>query len=315
MSSHRPERTQLVLTPPGTKTPVSMWFVNVPACPEGFLMGGRGQDADAEPIHRVAIHRVAIPEDFCPDEDDFWLGETAVTQAQFDVWTQATGHSHAHHFKGKPDHPAENLTWHEAMEFCGWLTETCAKQFPKGFCFAELPCEAQWEYACRGGTATEYHTGDGEAALREAGWHGEDWSSGSTHPCGGKARNPFGLYDMHGNVWEWCLDRWDSSAYRRRWDGITDRETYRLNEKFGDQDSNPNRVLRGGSCMCTASRCRSAFRNWDRAGNRLRSGGFRVCLVRSPLASQTSTAEPERTDSQRRDGAEGAGSDGEAEKF
>lgn len=70
----------------------------------------------------------------------------------------------------------------------------------------DLPTEAQWEYACRAGTDTDYHTGDGEAAMSAAGWYTEN-SESQTHDVGSKARNAFRLYDVHGNVWEWCRDR------------------------------------------------------------------------------------------------------------
>ena len=306
MPPRKLKRKQIVLTAPGSKSPVSMWFVNIPACADGFLMGSRGYDVTEEPIHRVAI------------DEDFWLAETPVTQEQFDVWPGAAERGEDHWPAGKANHPANNLSWHDAMQYCDWLTRTHGKKFPKGFPFAELPCEARWEYACRAGSATEYNTGDGEAALREAGWYGEDWMTGTSHLCGRKRANKYGLYDMHGNVWEWCLDRWDAAAYRRRWDGITDGDTYRLSEEFGDRElfgSPDPRVLRGGSAGSSAVRCRSAFRDWDWAGARGWGYGFRVCLVRSPLFSQTGEAEPERTALERRDEATGAGSDGEAEKF
>ena len=103
-----------------------------------------------------------------------------------------------------------------------------------------------------------------------------------------KRRNRFDLSDMHGNVWEWCLDRWDAAAYRRRWDGITAAETYELGEQYGDRSEDPSRVLRGGSDGITANRCRSAFRYWNWAGFRFRNYGVRVCLVRSPLSSSDS---------------------------
>ncbi len=207
-------------------------------------MGNRGQNKSEEPVHRVVI------------PEDFWLGETPVTQVQFDAWPGAKKRGEDHWPSGNPNHPANNLSWNDAMEFCDWLTKTHARQFPKGIIAAELPCEARWEYACRAGTTTDYHTGDGAAALREAGWYNGN-SESETQALKQKARNDFGLYDMHGNVWEWCLDRWDEHAYRRRWDEITDRETYAMNEQFGGQDSNPSRVLRGGSFGFTADGCRS----------------------------------------------------------
>ena len=281
---------------------ITLPFRLIPACPEGFLMGSRGYSANEEPMHRVVI------------PEDFWMAETPVTQAQFAVWTQQAMIDHKNDHDGPGDLPAENLTWQQAIDYCRWLTENFAEQLPEQCHCASLPTEAHWEYACRGRTHTEYYTGDGNAALQMAGWY--DQNSGiTTHSVDddSKRRNRFDLSDMHGNVWEWCLDRWDAAAYRRRWDGITAAETFELNEQNGDRSGDPRRVLRGGSFGDTAFGCRSAFRDWFGAGVRFGNFGFRVCLVRSPLFSQTGEAEPERTALERRDVATGAGSDGEAE--
>jgi formylglycine-generating enzyme required for sulfatase activity len=259
---------------------VTMAFRRIPACPEGFLMGSRGYRSNEEPIHRVVIG------------EDFWMGETPVTQAQFGDWTRATRIKHKNFFNGKPKHPAENMTWQQAHEYCGWLTAQQGSQLPTEHRFASLPTEAHWEYACRGGTHTEYHTGDGVVALRQAGWFGEDFDMGSTHPVGELAANAFGLHDLHGNVWEWCLDRWDDEAYRRRWDGIEAMEAFAMNEQFGDQSEYNPRVVRGGSWGYSAVGCRAAFRGWYRAGCSVRFIGFRVCLVRSPISGQNSMVAP-----------------------
>jgi formylglycine-generating enzyme required for sulfatase activity len=119
--------------------------------------------------------------------------------------------THENHFANKPDHPAENMDWNQAAAFCEWINKTRRKQLPAGY-IAGLPTEAQWEYACRAGTETEFYTGDGEAALQEARWFGEDVDKGSTHPVRLKKPNAFGLYDMHGNVDEWRRDAWDEHA-------------------------------------------------------------------------------------------------------
>ncbi len=256
---------------------VTMAFRRIPACPEGFLLGSWGYSEDEEPIHRVVI------------PEDFWMAESPVTQAQFSVWTQKAMIDHKNYHDGPEDLPAENMTWQQATEYCRWLTENLAEQLPVGCCCASLPTEAHWEYACRGGIHTEYYTGDGNAALHVAGWYHQN-SGNMTHSVNdaNKRRNKFGLSDLHGNVWEWCQDRWDAEAYRRRWEGITVGETFELTEKYGDRAEDSNRVLRGGSYWNAAVGCRSAYRNWLRAGGRFRHFGFRVCLVRSPLFSSDS---------------------------
>jgi len=129
---------------------LAMAFRRIPACPQGFLMGSRGYFAHEEPMHRAVI------------PDDFWMAETPVTQAQFSVRTRTAGIAHTNHHDGRPDHPAEQMSWHEADQYCDWLTRDFADELPPECHFATLPTEAHWEYARRGGTETEYHTGDGE---------------------------------------------------------------------------------------------------------------------------------------------------------
>lgn len=267
---------------------VSMRFCRIPACPEGFLMGSRGFDANEEPIHRVVI------------PEPFWMAETPVTQAQFAVWTQQAGIKHRNYHRDSDDLPAESMSWYQANDFCMWLTDNFKNAIPNVTLFATLPCEAHWEYACRGNAVTEYHSGDGAAALKDVGWYYGN-SDTSTHVVatlkGPNAANRFGLYDMHGNVREWCSDHWGESAYRHRWDGVTDQETLLLAEEFGPTESYgepEHRVMRGASDWGSALGSRSACRSEYEAGGRDWLIGFRVCLVRSPFG-QTSAAEPERT--------------------
>jgi formylglycine-generating enzyme required for sulfatase activity len=207
---------------------VSMRFCRIPACPEGFLMGSRGYDANEEPIHRVVI------------PEPFWMAETPVTQAQFAVWTQQAGIKHRNYHRDSGDLPVESMSWYQANDFCMWLTDNFKNAIPNVTLFATLPCEAHWEYACRGNAVTEYHSGDGAAALKDVGWYYGN-SDASTHGVatlkGPNAANRFGLYDMHGNVREWCSAHWGESAYRHRWDGVTDQETLLLAEEFGPTES------------------------------------------------------------------------------
>ena len=252
---------------------LDMGFRLIP--PGTFSMGSRGYRASEEPVHRVRI------------AEAFWLAETPVTQAQFALWIRAEGIKHENHFTDHPDHlahPAENMDWWQAVAYCAWLTRAKAAELPEGFSLVCLPTEAEWEYACRAGADTEYHSGDGEAALAEVGWYGAT-SCSSTHPVRRKDPNDFRLFDMHGNVWEWCHDAWNESAYRRRVDDTADPgRTLRLAEKQGGlarmTESNRIRVLRGGAWYGSPFFCRSASRS--RFEPSVRSGlcGFRVGLVR-----------------------------------
>ncbi|MFM7919313.1 MAG: formylglycine-generating enzyme family protein [Planctomycetaceae bacterium] len=184
-----------------------------------FQMGSRGAArrygndwyTNEEPAHAVRL-------------SSFYLGAYPVTQRQYSAWCEVTGRQAEYEFggAGREDCPAENMSWEEAVAWCDWLTARCELQFPSGF-RASLPTEAEWEYGCRLGVdaagnlsvcESEYFCGDGESALAEAGW----WSGNSgekTHAVGQKLGTSLGLYDMHGNVREWCLDAWDGDAYRR----------------------------------------------------------------------------------------------------
>jgi formylglycine-generating enzyme required for sulfatase activity len=198
-----------------------------------------------------------------------------VTQRQYALFQS----QHQNYFSGNPDHPAESMTWHKAVAFCEWLSERLGSsdEYPEGMGSVRLPWEAEWEYACRGGTESDYHSGDGESVLSRVGWYDGN-SNISTHAVGRKGSNAYGLYDMHGNVWEWCMDRWDERAYRRRVDGMTAEKTFQLAQEHGEEEL---RVLRGGSWFGTAENCRAAFRNCVWADDSGVFVGLRACLVPS----------------------------------
>ena len=194
---------------------------------------------------------------------DFYLGRTEVTQAQ---WIAVMG-SNPSHFTGD-DRPVEQVSWHNAMEFCEKLNEL--KFAPEGWRFT-LPTETQWEYAARGGNRSKGYRFSGSDTADEVAWCDDKFDSEiGTHPVGRKKPNELGLYDMSGNVCEWCLDDWleDSSE---------------LKPEFvrGNDSSKELRAVRGGGWVWTASSCRSGARmdgdpNLSRLLNDL---GFRVALV------------------------------------
>ncbi|QDU80347.1 Serine/threonine-protein kinase pkn1 [Polystyrenella longa] len=119
------------------------------------------------------------------------------------------------------DHPVTGVTWYDAMKFCDNLNERYSNQLPEGYAFS-LPTEAMWEYSCRAGTSSRYFCGDSNQCLDDVAWHKNN-SFGSIHPVGEKKRNLYGLYDVHGNVAEWCVDGFDDYPIKpqKDWCGIS----------------------------------------------------------------------------------------------
>ena len=152
------------------------------------------------------------------------------------------------------------------MAYCAALTatEAAAGRIPAGYQY-RLPTEAEWEYVCRAGTTTEWNTG-ASLVCGQANFSG--CGSGQTTAVGSYPANPWGLFDTHGNVWEWCLDWWDGSA---------NYPSSAVSDPY--VSSGPYRVLRGGSWNLTADYCRSAFRNFSSPGAALIFCGFRVVLA------------------------------------
>ena len=216
--------------------------------------------------HRVTLTR------------DFYIGRTEVTQAQ---WKAVMGNNPS--YRKGDDLPVENVSWNEAMEFCEKLNRM--GKAPKGWKFT-LPTETQWEYAARGGNRSRGYKYSGSNNLDEVAWYYENAgdqrlqdsslsldklksNNNKTHPVAGKGANELGLYDMSGNVWEWCLDDYqkDSSRVKPEFDRGNDQE-------------GSDRVLRGGSWLNYAGGCRSAVRSDGDPGGRGSNLGFRLALVR-----------------------------------
>jgi formylglycine-generating enzyme required for sulfatase activity len=199
---------------------------------------------------------------------DFWLGKYEVTQAEF---AAVTGQNPSH-FKDDLSHPVEKVSYVAAVAYCSAVTkrEQQAGRLPPDYEY-RLPSEAEWEYACRAGTTNLYSFGD---TVREAGeyaWTSENCGT-MTHPVGQKRPNPWGLHDIHGNVWEWCLD----------WYG--DYPAADVQDPPGPP-SGKFKVFRGGGWNNEVQFARSANRFGMSASNGIYFVGFRIAL------SQTKQAE------------------------
>ena len=209
----------------------------------------------------------------------FFMAKYPVTQAQWravaamePVETELK--SDPSRFKGDL-HPVEQVSWHEAVEFCERLSRHTQRQY-------RLPSEAEWEYACRAGTTTPFHFGEtvttemanyrGTALGQYSGSYGDgpkgEYREATTPVNQFEGANAFGLVDMHGNVWEWCQDCWHDSYKGAPEDGSV------WEEKESEEES--RRVIRGGSWGYYPENCRSAVRIIDRPGNRVNLIGFRV---------------------------------------
>ncbi|HXA80247.1 MAG TPA: formylglycine-generating enzyme family protein, partial [Opitutaceae bacterium] len=169
--------------------------------------------------------------------------------------------------------PVEKVSWNDAMEFCRRVTasEKAAGHVLPGYEYT-LPTEAEWEYACRAGTTGDY-AGDGN--LDHMGWYDGN-SQAKTHEVANKQPNVWGLYDMNGNVWEWCYD-----FYRPYVAGEQTDPAILEVDPDDTSDSGSSRVLRGGSWFSMADFCRSDFRRRDDPSDRDNTVGFRVALAPS----------------------------------
>lgn len=176
----------------------------------------------------------------------FWCGKYEVTQEQ---WECAMGHNPAH-FKGNQK-PLENVNWKECQEFCRKLE-------------MKLLSEAQWEYTCRSGTTQRFYCGEEETDLLSFAWFGSN-ALHQTHPVGEKKPNAWKIYDMHGNIWEWCEDSY--SVHSGEF----------IVDPSSQETATLYRVSRGGSWIYAADRCRSAIRRGVRVTARYNDLGFRVC--------------------------------------
>ena len=210
-----------------------------------FMMGCTSEQSDCG-SDETNVRRVKV--------DGFYIGMLEVTQAQ---WKAVMG-TNPSYFKGD-NLPVEQVSWEEAMEFCRLLSNKTGKTYT-------LPTEAQWEYAARGGKKNDGTKYAGSNMVDAVAWY-TDNSGSSTHPCGTKRANALGIYDMSGNVWEWCKD-WYSSSYT----------SYDTNNPTGPS-SGSSRVDRGGSWSNYAGYCRVANRINFTPGYRYSNLGFRVVLL------------------------------------
>jgi len=214
-----------------------------------FQMGSPDSDSKADsnekPQHTVRITK------------PFYLGVTEVTQEQYER-VMATNPSN---FKGA-QLPVEQVSWDEAVEFCRKLSSLPSER-SAGRVY-RLPTEAEWEYACRAGSKTKWSFGDSESSLGDYAWYSSN-SGSKTQAVGQKKPNAWGLYDMHGNVWEWCSD----------WAGNYASTT--VSDPSG-ATAGSYRVLRGGSWLSDARGCRSAYRFRFTPVSRSDSLGFRLAF-------------------------------------
>ena len=207
-----------------------------------------GENDSGEVPHRATLTK------------DFYIGQTEVTQAQ---WRAVMG-SNPSSFKGD-DLPVEKVSWHDAMAFCEKLNSQ--GKAPAGYKFT-LPTETQWEYAARGGKKSRGYKYAGSNDLGEVAWYSGN-SGMKTHPVASKKANELGLYDMSGNVWEWCLDDWNGDSSKAVPEFA----------RSADDKSGSFRVARGGGSSSGARSWRSAGRNCYVPGGRYGDHGFRVALV------------------------------------
>ena len=225
-----------------------------------FMMGS--PESEEGRRENESQHEVTI-------SNDYYLGAYEVTQTQYQTVTGNNPSCYQGALVGNQnaDLPVENVSLDDAVEFCNKLSELPEEK--KAGRVYRLPTEAQWEYACRAGSKTIYSFDDEEGLLPEYGWFKRN-SSQRTHTVGLLEPNAWGLYDMHGNVWEWCSD-WYGEYPKRA-----------VSDPTGPT-MGTDRVNRGGCWLYLAANCRSASRNWAKSSYQDGLLGFRVALSSSRI--------------------------------
>jgi|GEM_PF-906385 len=226
-----------------------------------FLMGSN-EDDEEKPIYAVTINY-----DFEIAKYPVTVGEYMLfvneTKSHYPEWMEEGSKYSDDHYKGiclKDNCPIVGISWNDAVAYCAWLSKKTGEAY-------RLPTEAEWEYVARAGTTTKWSFGDDEKELEKYAWYDEKGGKGAKE-VGTKKANPWGLHDMHGNVWEWCED-WYVDSYK---DTPRDGSANEKGEK-------KYRVLRGGSCGSFATDTRSFVRDWYNPISRYKDVGFRLLRV------------------------------------
>ena len=216
-----------------------------------FYMGSKEGIPWGRPAHTVTINH------------PFAIGKYPVTFEEYDRFVRATGHERPRDAGwGRECRPVINVSWHDAKAYCKWLSEQTGEDY-------RLPTEAEWEYAARAGTDTPWFWGESEEEADRYAWFYGRNKPWMTQPVGKKEANPWGLYDIVGNVWEWVEDCWHNNYEGAPTDGSA----------WESDDAGAGRVIRGGSWLYYARRCRSAFRDGFDPDFRFIFLGFRCARV------------------------------------
>jgi len=252
---------------PGVKTVQDIPTIEMVYVEGGtFRMGSNDGDSDEKPVHTVTV-------------DGFYIGKYEVTVSQYLQFAKETNshypewlesgsvyniyHGTDNHYKKfgsaltNENHPIIGISWHDAKAYCEWLSRKTGMKY-------RLPTEAQWEFAARGGNKSRGYIYSGSYTIGEVAWYTEN-SNGKTHPVGQKKANELGIYDMSGNVWEWCADWYAGDYYA---------DSPRYNPENKTQTS--GRVGRGGGWFSYPGYCRVADRGSWGPGNRGVYVGFRL---------------------------------------
>ena len=221
----------------------------------GSFMMGRGFMTESSDPN--TYENSEKPEHWVNIAQPFYIGKYSITQEQY----YAVMNENSSQFQTDLKLPVESVSWTKAIEFCTKLSNITAKRY-------RLPSEAEWEYACRSGSKTKYYFGDNEQELEKYAWYNDN-SNSKTHRVGEKLPNQWGLYDMYGNVWEWCLDPWhDNYNDAPNNQGVWDYKN--------ETPSNNTHILRGGSWHKSNVFCSSFNRYRNHPNVKYGDNGFRV---------------------------------------